>query len=244
MFNFPTTPEEAGKGKLISFIPVKSNVGASTLACYTALSFARFQKANIIDFNPESKVRTYLGYPAETTTVSILDIKAATNPDMIYSASEKYNENINVFPGVLPKIMDISNIDTPLILKAATYLKRSGDFNIVVSGQLHGPSWILPLLSDLIFLVVKPDRSSIDAFREQVEFIARLGCQDRLKIILNQSQMPGGIAEVKNFFTPDIVLPYDVETVRQCNKRSLAPNSKNKNILIKTIQNYFGGEKD
>lgn len=241
MFNFPTSPEEAGKGKLITFIPIKAGTGASTLASYTALSFSSFQEVNLIDFNSESKVRSYFGYPQETTTVSILDIKAATNPDMIYSASEKYNENLNIFLGSLPKIMDTGNIDTSLVLKASTYLKRVADFNIAVSGPLYGYSWILPMISDLIFLVVKPDRSCMDAYLEQVEFLARLDCQDRLKIILNQYHMPGGISDSENFFTPDLIIPYDAEIIRQCNRRNLIPNNKFKNQFIKIIQDYFRG---
>lgn len=238
MFNFPTTPNEAGKGKLITFVPLKSGVGASTLACYTALSFSSFQEVNLIDFNSESKVRSYLGFPPDISSTSVLDIKMANTPDMIYSASEKFN-NINIFPGVLPKVMDIINLDTALLIKAGSYLKRISDVNIAVSGLLHDYSWHLPQISDLIFVVVKPDRTSQDSFREYIDFLARLGCQDRVKIILNQEGMPGGINNTDVFFTPDIILPYNVDIIKQCNRRDLKPDKKIKDQLIKIIQDSF-----
>jgi len=236
MFNFPTTPKEAGKGKLVTFLPVKTGTGASTLACYAALSFSNIQEVNLIDFSPESKMRSYMGYPPETSSVSVLDIKAANNPDSIYSASEKYSDNLNVFPGVLPKIMNAASMDTDLILKAGSYLKRTSDLSIAVSGPLDGYSWALPMISDLIFVVVKPDRPSIDACRERLETLARLGCNQRVRIILNQVQAPGSISGTEAFFTPDIVIPYNVEIIRQCNKRNLIPDRKIQNILLKAIQ--------
>ncbi len=232
MFNFPVTPDEAGKGKLITFIPLKNDVGASTLASYTALSFSNFSKVNLIDFNPESKVRSYFGYTPETSSVSLLDIRTATTPDSIYAASEQHNEKLNLFLGVLPKVLDIFNVDTSLVLKASSYLKRSADLSIAVSGQMYSYSWALPLVSDLIFVVVKPNRSSLDAFREQIDFLARLGCQDRLKIVLNQEKMPGGIVDTSSFFSPDIVIPYDIDIVRECNKRELKPNKRFRNDFM------------
>ena len=244
MFSFPTTPKEAGKGKLVTFLPVKTGVGASTLACYAALSFGNIQEVNLIDFSPESKMRSYMGYPPETSSVSVLDIRAANNPDSIFSASEKYSEKINVFPGVLPKILDIATMDTSLVLKAGSYLKRTSDLSIAVSGPLDGYSWALPMISDLIFVVVKPDRPSLDACREQLETLARLGCQHRVRVILNQTQAPGGISDTESFFTPDIVIPYNVEIVRQCNKRNLTPDRRIQNILLKTIQDSLKDDEE
>ena len=244
MFSFPTTPKEAGKGKLVTFLPVKTGVGASALACYAALSFGNIQEVNLIDFSPESKMRSYMGYPPETSSVSVLDIRAANNPDSIFSASEKYSDKINVFPGVLPKIMDIATMDTSLVLKAGSYLKRTSDLSIAVSGPLDGYSWALPMISDLIFVVVKPDRPSLDACREQLETLARLGCQHRVRVILNQTQAPGGISDTESFFTPDIVIPYNVEIVRQCNKRNLTPDRRIQNILLKTIQDSLKDDEE
>ena len=181
-------------------------------------------------------MRSYMGYPPETSSVSVLDIRAANNPDSIYSASEKYSEKINVFPGVLPKIMDIANMDTSLVLKAGSYLKRTSDLSIAVSGPLDGYSWALPMISDLVFVVVKPDRPSLDACREQLETLARLGCHHRVRIILNQVQAPGSISGTESFFVPDIIIPYNGEIIKQCNRRNLSPDKKIQNILLKAIQ--------
>lgn len=244
MLNFPISPNEIGGGKLITFISVVSGVGASTLACHTALSFRSFEKVKIVDFNLESKVRAYLKFPEEVTKASILDLKSATNPESIHSAGEEYSENLQVIPGVLSRMMDKVDVNSELIIKIASFLKRSNDFNIAVSGELHGPSFILPMLSDLIFVVVRPDRTSMDSFREQIDFLVRLGCQDRIKIILNQSQSPGGIIDAEKFFVPDIIIPYSADIIRQCNKRDLKPDKKFKNEIIKVVQDYFKEEEN
>ena len=100
------------------------------------------------------------------------------------------------------------------------------------------------MISDLIFVVVKPDRPSLDACREQLETLARLGCQHRVRVILNQTQAPGGISDTESFFTPDIVIPYNVEIVRQCNKRNLTPDRRIQNILLKTIQDSLKDDEE
>lgn len=233
-FNFPTTPREAGKGSLISFLSLRAGAGAATLACMCALTACKHYDTSIIDFNQESKIRSYLGFQdLDASTVSILDINGVVKPDGIFSASEKHHTGLNVFPGVSSRVLDASQIDTHLILKAITYLKGTSPLTIAVINSLH-ISWIAALLSDVICLVIKPDRPNMDAFRENVEFLNRLGCSERLKIILNQEGYAGGLEKkgAINYFSPDVVIGYDKTIPEMCNRRLIEPTKFIRNELF------------
>ncbi len=239
MFQFPTSPQEAGKGILISFVSVRQGAGASSLACMAAISAASIKDVSLIDFNPESKVRAYMGYPgAEITTLSILNINSVSSPEIIFSASEQHHTGVRVFPGVLPKVTDAQLIDSKLVMKAATYLKQSSPFTIATIGSLYGTSWVVPMVSDLVCIVVRPDRHNMDNFRDTVDFLARLGCSGRMKIILNQQGYPGCIdAEGSiRWFAPDIIIPYNKSIATDCNRRELKPDRKIKDQLLKLVK--------
>lgn len=239
MFQFPTSPQEAGKGILISFVSVKQGAGASTLACMSAISSASTKDVSLIDFNPESKIRAYMGYPgAEVTTLSILNINSVSSPEVIFSACEQHHTGIKVFPGVIPKVTDAQLIDSRLIMKAATYLKQSSPLTIATTGPLYSQSWLVPMVSDLVCVVVKPDRPNMDNFRDTVDFLARLGCSGRMKIILNQQNYPGCIdaAGATKWFMPDIIIPYNKNIAIDCNRRELKPASNIKDQFLKLIK--------
>ena len=238
MFQFPTSPQ-AGKGILISFVSVRQGAGASSLACMAAISAASIKDVSLIDFNPESKVRAYMGYPgAEITTLSILNINSVSSPEIIFSASEQHHTGVRIFPGVLPKVTDAQLIDSKLVMKAATYLKQSSSFTIATIGSLYGTSWVVPMVSDLVCIVVRPDRPNMDNFRDTVDFLARLGCSGRMKIILNQQGYPGCIdAEGSiRWFAPDIIIPYSKSIAIDCNRRELKPDRKIKDQLLKLMK--------
>lgn len=239
MFQFPTSPQEAGKGVLVSFVSVRQGAGASSLACMAAISAASIQDVSLIDFNPESKVRAYLGYPgAEVSTLSILNINSVNSPEIIFSASEQHHTGIKVFPGVVPKVTDAQLIDSKLVIKAATYLKQSSPLTIAVLGPLYSTSWVIPMISDLVCVVVKPDRPNMDNFRDTVDFLARLGCSGRMKIILNQQGYPGCIdaeGSIK-WFAPDIIIPYNKNIAVDCNRRELKPDRKIKDQLFRLVK--------
>ena len=238
-FNFPTKPREAGKGTLISFLPLRAGAGAATLACMCSLTAVQHYDTAIIDFNFESKVKTYLGFQdLEASNLSILDVNGITNPEGVYSASEQHHSGLKVFPGVSSKVLDALQVDTHLTLKATRFLKQTSQLTIAVLSPLFTSSWIVAMLSDLVCLVVKPDRPNMDAFRETVDFMGRLGCSERLKIILNQTEYPGSL-ETRgsvNFFSPDVVIPYRKEIPVMCNKRNLQPNRNIRNELFKLVK--------
>ena len=243
MFPFPTTPQEAGKGILISFLSVRQGAGASTLSCLAAISLANTNDVSLIDFNPESKIRAYLGYPGtEVSTLSILNINSVSTPEQIFSASEQHHTGIRVFPGVVPKITDATLIDAKLLIKASTYLKQTAPLTIANLGSLYGYSWIIPMISDLVCVVVRPDRPNMDCFRETVDFLSRLGCSGKIKIILNQQNYPGSIESqgAEKWFSPDLIIPFNKNIATGCNRRELIPDRKPKDALLKLIKGVDG----
>lgn len=236
--NFPTTPREAGRGILISFLPLRAGAGAATLACMAGLISCKHYDTSIIDLNQESKVRSYLGFQdLSASTVSILDINGAASPEGIFSASEQHHSGLKVFPGVSPRVLDASQIDTQLMLKAVTYLKKTSPLTIAVINPLHS-SWMAAMLSDMVCLVAKPDRPNMDAFRENTDFLNRLGCSDRLKIILNQNDYPGSLDSkgAINYFSPDMSIGYDKAVPEMCNRRVLEPNKNTRAELFTLIK--------
>lgn len=230
-FSFPTTPNKAGQGKLISFFSIRPGAGASVLACLYASFLAERKETALIDLNPDSKARTYLGMPEEVTSASIVNINSVFDANDIYSAAEKTSQNILLFPGVT-RIMSQSQVTVQTHLKAATYLKQSFNHSVAILGPLS-QNWITAMLSDVICVVLSPNRPDLDGFREHMEFLSRLGCQDRVKIILNQYDIPGAIKkdDIAKHFAVDYVLPYD-KTIRvEANRRKPLVKSSHRNIF-------------
>jgi len=230
MFPFPIEPK-TGSGELISYLSVNPGSGASTLACHNAIYLAE-KDICLIDFNRNSKVRTYMGLPEDVSSASILNINGISSPQEIYSAGEKHHSNVFIIPGVI-RLLDVPQIDTSLHLKSVMLLKKSFDISVAVLDTLSGPSWITAMLSNVIYVVVTANRADMDVFRDTMEFLNRLGCSERIKIILNQAGAAGGITEegAIKFFNPDIIIPYDSKIKKECNQRKLSPK--------KSMKNYF-----
>ena len=215
-FPFPVIPEEAPGGKLISFVSCVPGAGASTLACLTAMSLG----SALIDFTGHA--RSYLGLTPDVCPSSLVDALGVSKPEDISRIGIEHPSGITVFPGVT-RTVDASQIDTRLAQKIAVYVKRMFPKTVAVLTSLESTGWAISLISDTVCLVVKPDRVDMDVFQDKVEFLSRLGCRDRLKIILNQAGAPGTIktSEVKTFFKPDIVINFDPEIRMACNRRKL-----------------------
>lgn len=239
-FKFPTTPQEAGKGKLITYLPVRPGAGATTLACMSAYMISQ---SALIDFTPESKVRSYLGYQGDISATSILNINSVETYDGIFAASEEHHKGIKVFPGIpVAKILDGDLIDTLLVLKAITSLKNASPATIAVSEPLFRTGWLTAMLSDVVCLVVKPDRVSMDAFHPTMDLLNRLGCSERVKIILNQNKYPGCITpdDSIKFYSPDIIIDYNHKIATGANKREVYLDTK----IKKTLSLIIRGEQD
>ena len=238
-FNFPTTPQEAGSGRLVTFLPLRVGAGASTLACMTAYTAAPIMSTSLIDFTAESKIRSYLGYHDDISATSILDVNSITNYNAVFTASEEHHKNIKVFPGIpAGQILAGGQIDTHLILKAVKALKNTSPLTVAVSGPLYQSGWLLAMLSDVICVVGKPSRTDMDAFRPTMDFLARFDCSERIKIILNQNKYPGSMSlkAAESFFQPDIIIDYNYKIVLSSNKREVYMDAKISKVLIPLIK--------
>src|SRR5665647_17815 len=96
-FPFPVNPNQVGGGKLISYISLSPGAGATILGCLHAIYSATNDNVALIDFNPSSKARTYMGLPADVSSASILDLNSAYSPNDLYSAGDKHHSNVTVY---------------------------------------------------------------------------------------------------------------------------------------------------
>lgn len=238
-FAFPITPKEAGKGKLITFIPLRASAGASTLACLTAFAAAPIYTTALIDFTPESKVRSYLGYQGEISASSILDINSIDSPEAVFTAGEEHHKGFKVFPGIsASKVLDASQIDTQLVIKALRSLKKVNPLTIAVSEPIYKTGWATVLLSDVICLVAKPDRPNMDAFYPTMEMLHRLGCSERVVVILNQAKYPGALetAGCVKYFSPQYTIEFNPNISKDANRRELKADRKLKSVLMEILK--------
>lgn len=219
-FPFPVTPEEAGGKTLISFVSAVPGAGSATLACLCALAFAGSREVALADFNPQSKVRAYMGLTPDVCPASVLDAAGVNSPEEIVRAGVNHTRGVFVLPGVSRDI-DAAQVDSRTVLRAAVFLKKRFDLNVAVLDDLWRTGWVAAMVSDAVCLVLSPDRTSLDAYREKVEFLARLGCGGRLKIILNQAGAPGSLkeADVVQITKPDAVISFDPYLRAGCNRR-------------------------
>jgi hypothetical protein len=238
-FNFPTTPQEAGSGRLVTFLPLRIGAGASTLACMTAYTAAPIIPTSLIDFTAESKIRSYLGYHGDISPASILDINSITNYGAVFTASEEHHKDIKVFPGIpAGQILAGGQIDTHLVLKAVKALKNTSPLTVAVSGPLFRSGWLLAMLSDVICVVGKPSRTDMDAYQPVMDFLSRFDCSDRIKVILNQNKYPGSMSAkaAESFYRPDIIIDYNEKIALSANKREVYVDSKISRVLMPLIK--------
>lgn len=230
---FPTTPDEAGGSPAIGFVSVLPGAGATTLACLTALSLAETgSEVALVDFSPLSKARTYLGLTPDVCPASVLDAAGVRSHEEVHRAGADHPRSLFVIPGTA-RLLDSSQVDSRLVSRTVAFLKREFEYTVVVLPQLSGAGWAGVLVCDLIALVLTPDRAAVDFYRDTADFLSRLGCGERLKIILNQSRVPGGLRdeEVAEILKPDCTLPYDPQVRVMCNKRYPSTSRFRKQLL-------------
>lgn len=243
-FPFPITPSDVGTGKLVSFISLKAGSGASTLACCAAMTFAQQQMTALVDLNPESKVRCYMGMPSDVTTASVLNLAGIGENESIMSAGENSRcNNLVVFPGTV-QTLDSKQITAVLHQKACVSLKQTFTMSVAVLGGLTTSSWAAILLSDIICVVMTPSRADMDAYRDQMEIISRLGAGERTITILNKLAYPGAVDDDGSidYFRPDIVVPYDVKLIEGCNKRDITPSNAIKSAMNSLFSDHQAGD--
>ncbi|MCL6558063.1 MAG: hypothetical protein K6U74_04525, partial [Firmicutes bacterium] len=99
-FPFPTSPGEAGPGKLAGFFPVLPGAGATTLACMVALAMQK-QNVAIVDLRRRGKVRSYMGITPDVSSGSVLDAAGIQKHAEIRRAGIMHPREVFVIPGVI-----------------------------------------------------------------------------------------------------------------------------------------------
>ncbi|MDN5375127.1 MAG: hypothetical protein PWQ39_167 [Thermacetogenium sp.] len=232
-FPFPTTPNEAGGNPAIGFVSVLPGAGAATLACLAALSVAESGKrVALVDFSPAGKVRSYMGLTPDVCPASVLDAAGVSGPAEIQRAGVVHPRSVFVIPGAA-RPLDAPQVDSRLVSRTLTYLRREFDCAVAVLPPVWGAGWAGAIICDVICLVLRPDRADLDRCRDEVELLSRLGCGGRVKIVLNQSRAPGALRdeEVREVLRPDCVLPFDPAVRAMCNRRYLETGRFKKQVL-------------
>ncbi|MGQ9498561.1 MAG: hypothetical protein ACUVSP_09820 [Desulfotomaculales bacterium] len=217
-FPFPTSPQEAGKGRMIGFYSPVPGAGASSLACAAALLLGK--DAALADFNPASKVRAYMGITSADYPASVLDVAGVALSGDVVRAGVSHPRGVFVVPGVV-RPLDAAQLTSGLVSRAVTLLKRKFPVSVCVLDALWRTGWVAAMACDVMFVVMRPDRPDLDAHAETADLLARLGCAERVKFVLNQAGMPGGLKddEVKAGLQLDAVIPYDPAFRAACNRR-------------------------
>lgn len=223
--SFPTSPEQAGSGKLVGFLSLAEGAGATALACMTALALGSSgQRVALVDLRREGKVRAYMGLTPDVCPANVLDAAGVRLPEDVLRAGVDHPRGVFVLPGVTHPL-DAAQVDASLVLKVLVSAKRVFDVAVAVFDSVWDTGWLGVLASDLLFLVVRPATESIDLFAEGVDLIGRLGAGERLKIVVNQAGAPGSLSEseVRSYVRPDAVIPYSARVQEMCNKRLVVP---------------------
>lgn len=223
---FPTTPEETGPGKLIGFYSLTPGAGATTLACMVALSMQK-QDTVVVDMRYRGKLRTYLGITLEINSGSVLDVASITKHAEIRNASMEHPRGIYVIPGVF-RPLDAAQITTSFVSKVLIHLKNTFKHSVVILEPVWMCGWPGVLMCDSVCVVMKPCREDIDIYHEEIDLISRLGAAHRMKIIMNQANLPGGIKEkeIATMLGYDYSIPYDPRIQTSANKRHINISAK------------------
>lgn len=231
---FPVSPDEVGGGAVIGFVSVVPGAGGSTLACLTALGLAEAGRdVALADLSPHAKVRSYLGLTQDVSPASVLDIAGISTPDEVAKVGIQHPRGLFVLPGV-SRGLDASQLDSRLTQKTLVLMKKKFDVSLGVLDAPHAAGWAGFLICDLVMLVLKPDRTDLDFFRDYMDVLSRLGCGERTRIVLNKAGAPGGLrdAEVNEIVKPDLIIRSDPLVRAGCNRRQPQAATKARHGLL------------
>ena len=244
LFNLPVSPKElAGFGKIIVVQGSVGGDGATTLATNLAglLALSNPERVVLIDLEGYGAVRSRMGLPAGECLVNILDWEDIHGPREMAKGLLNHSSGVMVVPGVIH--YDHEEKVTPaLVLKMLTLLKENYDYIILDCPPvaISNNTWAAALVADVILTVFKPDRTSLDLLQENNGFMNRLGCQDRVKAVLNQAGIPGGIrpTDLESKLGIDIIgiLPYSIGVTEENNRRQLVVHTRQRDEFAKAIQ--------
>jgi len=223
LYNLPVSPDAlAGHGKIYTVQSSTKGDGASTIAVNLAalLALSNPERVVLIDLDGYGSIRSRMGLPADECLVNILDWEDIHGRDSVRGLYN-HSSGIMVVPGTLLKeTYDYIILDCPPV----------GTGN---------NTWAAALVSDLIVTVFSPDRVSLDLINVNSGFMARLGCQDRVCLVLNQAGIPGGIraGELESRLTDILgIMPYSVAVAEENNRRRMMVHSRERDDFVKALQ--------
>ena len=242
----PVSPEAlAGHGKIITVQSAKHGDGTTTLATNLAALLAITNPERIVlgDLDGYGSVRSRLGLPVAECLVNILDWEDVNTVREIAGRMQEHSSGIMVIPGVV-HLDHIDKVTPSLIFKILTLLKEHYDYIVLDCPPvgLQNNTWAAAMVSDVILTVITPDRTSIDMLNENNGFMLRLGCQERVCVVLNRAGMPGGIRvgdlldNEKLGLNISCVLPNSVNTTEANNKRELIALTKRRDEFSQALQ--------
>jgi len=242
----PVSPEAlVGQGRIITVQSAKHGDGSTTLATNLAalLAITNPERIVLVDLDGYGSVRSRLGLPVAECLINILDWEDVNTVREIAGRMQEHSSGIMVIPGVV-HLDHVDKVTPSLIFKILTLLKEHYDYIVIDCPPvgLNNNTWAAALVSDVILTVITPDRTSLDMLNENNGFMLRLGCQERVCVVLNRAGMPGGIRvgdlldNEKLGLNISYVLPNSVNVTEANNRRELIALTKRRDECSQALQ--------
>lgn len=244
LYSIPVGPLAlSGRGKIIAVQSPAEGDGATTVAVNLAglLALSHPERVVLADLAGYGTVRARMGLPTGECLINILDWEDIHSPGEINRGVFAHSSGVMVIPGVV-HYDHVENIGPDLIFKMLTLLKESYDYIILDCPPVGtGNSvWAGIIVADAVLTVFKPDRASLDLLSENSGFMMRLGCRNRVRLVLNQAGIPGGIraADIENIPGLELTgaLPYSPPVAEENNRRQVAVLSKPRDHFSRSLQ--------
>jgi len=244
LFNIPVHPcALPGNGKIITVQGAVKGDGASTAAVNLAgaLAFSNPERTVLADLDGYGSIRSRMGLPVGEVLVNILEWNDIHGIRDIARGLLSHSSGVMVIPGVV-HADQVDKVTPDLVFKMISLLKEAYDYIILDCAPvgMDNNTWAAALVSDVVVTVVKPDRTSIDMFGENNGFLNRLGCQERVTVVLNQAGIPGGIrpGEVESGLGQEIagILPYSTGVAESNNRRQMCVRQKYRDEYSKAVR--------
>lgn len=247
MFNIPIRPEGLpGKGMI--WTVQSSTTVATNLAA--ALAAGNPERVVLVDLDGIGSVRSRMGLKESLET--ILDWQDVRDARDLQRVLINHTSGVLVVPGVM-HYDHISLVDAGLIFNMLTILKERFDHIVLDCPPvgMNNNTWAAALVSNIVALIIKPERTNLDFIKDNLVFLKRLGCEERTCVILNHAGAPGSIKATDLIGNKQLgldihhTLPYSVSVAEASNKREIVlltkPRDEFSTALKKLVEKLEGG---
>ncbi|HBV97411.1 MAG TPA: hypothetical protein DEF36_10245 [Desulfotomaculum sp.] len=245
LFNIPVTPKAIkGQGKIIAVQSATEGDGATTIAVNLAglMALSNPERVVLVDLGGYGAVRTRMGLLTDECLTNILDWEDIINPREIVRGLFSHSSGVMVIPGVV-HYDQVEKLSPDLVFKLITLLKECERYDYIILDcppvGMSNNTWAAVLLADVVLTVFSPDRTSLDHLGENNGFLYRLGCRERIRHVLNQAGIPGGIRAIDvegKLGLNNLTLPYSAGVVEENNRRQMVVFSRQKDAFTKALQ--------